>query len=147
MEKFICNNRYIVYCDGRVWSVKRNRFLNFAKHPKGYLRMRIDKKQHMVHRIIAECFIPNPDNLPEVNHKNMDKTDNRVENLEWCTSRQNKQHQVKSVKQFFGVRHHKQTDKYQARVWFNNRNNSLGYFNTPEEAHNCYVNYINTHNL
>lgn len=47
------------------------------------------------HRIVAECFIPNPDNLPQVNHINCDRTDNRVDNLEWCDASYNRQYQEK----------------------------------------------------
>ena len=55
----------------------------------GYLFVNLSKEghahPHRIHRMVAEAFIPNPDGLPEVNHKNEDKTDNRVENLEWCS--------------------------------------------------------------
>lgn len=54
----------------------------------GYLRVQLHKdgvrKKLLIHRLVAEAFIPNPLNLPEVNHKDEDKTDNRVENLEFC---------------------------------------------------------------
>lgn len=53
---------------------------------KGYLTVSIGKDTHLlVHRLVAQTFIPNPDNLPCVNHKDENKTNNCVDNLEWCT--------------------------------------------------------------
>lgn len=52
---------------------------------RGYLRITLNRKTRAVHRIVAETFIPNPDNLPTVNHKSRDRHDNSVENLEWAS--------------------------------------------------------------
>ena len=60
---------------------------------KGYLRLRLTKngkgKQFQIHRLVAEAFIPNPENKPYIDHINTDRTDNRVENLRYCTCKEN----------------------------------------------------------
>lgn len=79
---------------GNVRSTKTGRVLKPAKNYKGgYLQVVLYKngrvKHFLVHRLVAEAFIPNPNNLPCINHKDEDKTMNIVENLEWCTHKYN----------------------------------------------------------
>lgn len=64
------------------------------------------KKYTTCHRLVALTFIPNPHDLPEINHINGDKKDNRVENLEWCTRRQNVQHASLTGLLQLGSEHH-----------------------------------------
>lgn len=76
--------------DGKKWP---GRILKQTQSKSGYMVVSLSKngvsKQYRVHRLVALAFIPNPNNLPFVNHKNEDKTDNRVENLEWCDAKYN----------------------------------------------------------
>ena len=80
---------YQVSSCGRVWSIKRNKMLKPALKSNGYLQVCLYKdgiRNYIgVHRLVAENFIDNPDNLPQVNHIDEDKTNNHVENLEWCS--------------------------------------------------------------
>lgn len=86
---------------GRVRSLNykmtgRVQVLKLTNRGRGYLCVALckdgNKKMFSVHRLVAEAFIPNPDNLPQVNHINEDKTDNRASNLEWCSAMENSNH-------------------------------------------------------
>jgi len=74
---------------GKVYSPKKKRLLKNTLAKNGYYVVGIGKKLFYTHRLIANKFISNPLNKKCVNHKNGNKTDNRIENLEWCSYKEN----------------------------------------------------------
>ena len=80
---------------GRVRSLRNGIILKETRDSRGYSHVtlakgkRIENTTRNVHRLVADAFIPNPQNLPQINHKNEIKWDNMAENLEWCTPRYN----------------------------------------------------------
>ena len=82
---------YSVSNIGRVKNNKTNRLLkqDTSRSRKGYCSVKLDKQNCLVHRLVAEAFIPNPNNYPLVNHKDENPENNSIENLEWCTSQYN----------------------------------------------------------
>ena len=84
---------YEISNTGQVRNVKTGRILKQTINRFGYCQVGLCKngvqKMFRVHRLVAQAFIPNPNNLPEVNHINECKTDNRIDNLEWCSSSYN----------------------------------------------------------
>ena len=80
-------DNYSVSSEGRVRNDKTGYILKPLLDTGGYCQVKLcpNNRRVSLHRLVANAFIPNPDNLPQVNHRNEDKTDNRVDNLEWCT--------------------------------------------------------------
>lgn len=109
---------YEVSSDGQVRNKKTNVILKAHKDHKGYLEVRISynhqKYSLKVHRLVAQAFIDNPNNYPQVNHKDECKTNNRVSNLEWCTAKYNSN---------YGTRNERRV----AHTDFQKRNQTYGY--------------------
>lgn len=84
---------YDITEDGTVINTRTNKALKPIVTKKGYLQVNLsingNRKACLIHKLVAEAFIPNPDNLPEVDHINTIRSDNRVSNLRWVTRKEN----------------------------------------------------------
>ncbi len=91
---------YLISEDGKIWSNKTNKYISQRVGSKGYyiVNLSIDGKckTFQVHRLVALTFIENPNNLPIINHKDGNKLNNSIENLEWCTYSDNTLHALKN---------------------------------------------------
>lgn len=106
------DGKYAITEDGRVWSNPKRygrkgnlfhagKWRTHSVHHKGYLRVHLALpngkwKPFFIHRLVAVTYLEPVEGKNQVNHKNSDKTDNRVENLEWCTGSENIRHSVTS---------------------------------------------------
>lgn len=84
---------YAITSCGKVWSYLKNTFLKPYHHNSGYLSVNLykntNRKTCLVHRLVAEAFLPNPANLPQINHKDENKFNNCLNNLEFCSATYN----------------------------------------------------------
>lgn len=98
------NGNYEVSNKGRIRSWKNNKWgksdkykimsavISKNKYPQVVLCNNGSTKRHYIHRLVAKAFIPNPENKPNINHKDLDPTNNHIDNLEWCTQSENMKH-------------------------------------------------------
>lgn len=98
---------YYVTENGEVF--RNNKKMKPYKQTKGYLRIDVyvngQRKVTPVHRMVMETFVPNPENLPQINHIDGDKSNNNVSNLEWCNQSKNIQHRLDVLKVGMDLNH------------------------------------------
>lgn len=90
---------------GRIKSIKTNKIMKYSKNKKGYCRISLysknakrKKKTYFVHRLVAEVFLLNAEKLPFINHKDENKENNNVNNLEWCDAKYNNNYGTKNIR-------------------------------------------------
>lgn len=113
-------------------------------NPFGYLYVTVDRvkraKKVFSHRLIAEAFIENFENKPFVNHKNGIRDDNRVENLEWCTTRENIRHSITGdINDISGIGVNFLHGKWISRIMIESKSYALGSYEYKEEAEKAYA--------
>ena len=136
---------------GRVKSLKfdKEKILNTGKASSGYLMVCFSKngkkKARTVHSVVAEAFLDHEPNGYKlvVNHINFDRLDNRVENLEVVTNRENSnQKHLKSTSNYTGVSWYNRTKKWESKIRVNGKSKHLGLFTNELEASRAYQNKL-----
>lgn len=131
--------RYYVTEEGQVWDSFRQIYLPQCNRHKGMsykaVTIKINGKYRIqsVHRLVAEAFIPNPNNLPFVNHKDENPSNNKVDNLEWCDAKYNNSYGNRGIKCGLSQRNRKDVSK--AVIQYDLSMNKIAEFPSAMEAH------------
>jgi hypothetical protein len=141
--------KYLISNYGNVKSLHTNIILK-PGYNNGYAMVRLNLKMYYVHRLVAIYFIKNYDNKNQVNHIDLNKANNHIDNLEWCSSKENMNHYYSSINyknkqlkrnnyiiidnNLKGITFYKPYSKWRLRLNINGLQKSLGYFNSKEEA-------------
>jgi len=133
---------------GRIKSFKgkQERILKPGTMPTGYRNVNLEGKNFTVHQLVAMCFLGHKPNgfSKQIDHINSDKNDNRIENLQIISARENMQKLYSKKKLPLGVTEQKgRNKKYKAQIWVGKKQISLGRFYTPEEASKAYQQQLN----
>lgn len=161
---------YSITSFGRVWShPKRNRFNNrsygnhfmkLSEDEDGYLRVSLSKnnkkRKFYIHVLVAISFIPNPNDLSQVNHKDCDKKNNNKDNIEWTTSQENHNHattnnlrRFKKCSKFYGVTliNRNQKNRWCAQLTINKKHIHVGYYDNELDAAKAINMFIKDNNI
>ena len=145
MSKWIkgYEDMYKIYPNGDVERYYKNGNTRILKYhiDKGYKYVILSKnckiKVHKIHRLLAIHFIDNPNGYPVVDHIDINKLNNSLENLRWVTQSINNRNKNNHGKYMKGV--YKHGKKFVAHIKINGKTKHLGIFDTELEAHNCFM--------
>lgn len=147
MKELKRNPNYLIDEYGNIYSKRFKKLLNPKHNHDGYLRIQIWKNNKCefvsVHRLVAETFIENPLNKPFVNHKDGNKQNNHVSNLEWCTQKENIKHAWSN-----GLSTHENHSKYGKVGQYDKNNKLIAIYDCPSDAAEktgiCYFTILNS---
>ena len=141
--RIIPNSKFEISNIGNIRRISNNTNYKPSLDGGGYYIYPIEyndcRKTKRIHRLVGEVFLPNPDNLPQLDHINGNRADNNVSNLRWCSRSQNQHNKSKNKTNksgFKGVRCDK--GRWRSTIWCNNKQYRLGSFDTAEEAFEAY---------
>lgn len=139
-----------LYQVSNLWNVKNiktNRILkpyNWSWYLKLSFLLDNKKKQYYVHRLVAQAFIKNIESKKFINHKDWNKTNNKLDNLEWCTASENINHYFKSLCKNGWIKNNRQKhNTWNTIKIFWTKNKEKIYFNSCREAERCWFNRRN----
>lgn len=130
---------YKVSSNGDVMNKKTGKLRKWQNNGNGYFFVNLitdngSKKNYYIHRLVAQAFIPNPLGLPEVNHKDEDKSNNIVENLEWITKKDNNNYGTKVARTTKSRNNKCCLNAEKPVICKNNKNEIVAVFNSIQEA-------------
>jgi len=139
LEDIIGYPNYQVSRDGRIFSKRRGIFLKPQMNSRGYYHVCLgtSRRNKTIHRLVAIQFIPNPEDKPDIYHRNGVKTDNRIENLRWCNSSENGRNSNISKNNssgYVGVSWYERDKVWESYITANYKKIHLGYFKHKEDA-------------
>ena len=136
---------YMVSSHGRVMNIRTFRVLKPQMTSKGYLYVVLssngESSNKSIHRLVAESFILNLNDLPFVDHKDINSVNNHISNLRWCNQRENNQNRSKNkngTSMYKGVCFHKKANKWRAQIQHNGHKIHLGLYDDEVEAAHAY---------
>ena len=138
-------NNYEISSHGRVRNNQTDRILGACLDGTGYYRVDLSKdgkrKNHKIHRLVADAFIPKLQNKTYVDHKDNNKLNNHMNNLRWCTIAENNRNQTKQANKsskYKGVSWNKRNKKWRACIKHNRKMIHIGLFKDEKDAARAY---------